>query len=338
MTAPADLADPFATSSDIKDPPKRFGNVYNGRYHMPCLPGEETVKSLPKDAAPWVPYGVTRVTNLAGAFVDSEALSVWEQELAMVGLVIDPSLYEEVALLVGQMRAEGIPFTDIKHHSDIRQALTGTWKERDSSIVGRAKQAAGANVRRQMGTNRHFAWQVRGETGEMIGTPEITAQIEALEQLLRDAHLERVPGLTERVVRNVTVRCAGRFDDILCDTRTGEMFMADLKTKVDEFFTWTEMDIQLAVYAYAEWMLWQRDPGVPPPPDGEVAGYVRGPVDLVNLERGVVLHMPSDGGEPKLRRADLVRGWKNALMAREIMDERSYGRSAERFALAEWTG
>lgn len=340
------MIDPFAGASQLftDEPaePKRFGNVYGGRYHMPLLSGEAGTKEWARthhlSGTPgWVPNGMVRGTNIAGAISDSEALSVWEQEQALIGLVIDPSLYEEVALIVGRMLAEGISFQEIKNHPDIREALTGTWKSRDQSIVGRAKQAAGANIRRQMGTNRHTAWEYQSlRLGEdpIIGTKEIQAQIITLETLLAENHLERVPGLSERVVRNTVVNCAGRFDDCLRDQRTGEMFVADLKTKQGEFFTWLEMDIQLAIYASATWMLVRDYPGAPPTADGSL--YEWGPARFVNQSRGVVLHMPSDGGAPRLRTADLERGWRNAQLARRIVDERAYGKSAERFRLAEW--
>jgi hypothetical protein len=333
--------DPFATESELvpfltpaDKEPKRFGNVYNGRYHMPCLPGEEGTKDALKALActgetPWVPYGLTRMTNVAGAFVDSEALSIWEMEQALFGLALDVSLYEEVCMLVRQMLRDGVDLQKMRDHPELRRIITGTWKERDASIVGRAKHTAGANIARQKGINRHTAWQERGEFGTSIGTVDMHVEILAMEQLLEENHLERVPGLSERVVRNMEINAAGRFDDILVDTRTGEMFIADLKTKAREFFTWLEIDIQLAGYARAEWMLGPSLNGEP---------YSTGPRERVNQERGVVLHMPSDGAPPRLRRADLVRGWENAKLARRIMDERSYGRSAERFALAEWTG
>ena len=61
---------------------KRFGNVYNGKYHMPLLPGEAGTKS----GGDWVPYGVMSATNLAGAIVDSRELSVWEIQRSQLGL------------------------------------------------------------------------------------------------------------------------------------------------------------------------------------------------------------------------------------------------------------
>jgi hypothetical protein len=322
------MVDPFATPAELAlfgKEEKRFGNTYNGRYHMPLLPGETGVKS----GGDWVPYGLTRMTNVAGAFADSEALSIWEMEQALFGLALDVSLYEEVCMLVRQMLRDGVDLQKMRDHPELRRIITGTWKERDTSIVGRAKHTAGANIARQKGINRHTAWQERGESGTYIGTVDMHVEILALERLLAENHLERVPGLSERVVRNMEINAAGRFDDILVDTGTGEMFIADLKTKTREFFTWLEIDIQLAGYAHAEWMLRAID---------TISKYEPGPLGMVNQERGVVLHMPSDGAAPRLCRADLTRGWKNALLAREIMDERSYGKSAERFALAEWTG
>jgi len=333
------MTDVFATASalsDLMEREKRFGNVYNGRYHMPLLPGEEGTKT---DTGNWVPRGVTRVTRLAGAFVDTEALNIWEMEQALVGLALDVSLYEEACLLIRRALRDGVNFQKLKNHPDIRRAITGTWKDRDSSIVGRAKQTAGANVARQKGINRHDSWQERATSGDLFGSEEVRRQIEQLEELLAANHLRRVPGMQERVVRNVEVRAAGRFDDVLEDVRTGEWFMADLKTKATEFFTWLEVDIQLATYAHAEWMLANRPAGFMGVNDllPTEAHYTHGPRHLVNQERGVVLHMPSNGDRPRLRKADLVRGWENARLARRIMDERSYGRSVARARLAEWS-
>lgn len=324
MTA-APLADPFATADQLFGPepaPKVFGQVGgNGRYHMPLLPGENGTKS----GGDWVPGGVMRVTNLASAISDQEALNIWEQEQAYIGLAMDHSLYEELRLLVDQARAEGVNFQRLDLHPDVRRKLTGTWRERDESLSGRAKWIAGANKARQAGINRHTAWEHFGQTGELIGTPDIQEQTRALDALLAEHHLERVPGLSERVVRNTEVRCAGRFDDVVRHLDTGELFMADQKNKTRRFWTYLEVDIQLAIYARSRHML-----------DG--GAYVPGPFHHVNQRKGVVMVAPSDGAAPYLRRADLERGWSNALLARRIVDERAYGKSREREALAAWPG
>lgn len=311
-----------------------FGRIAaNHRYKMPLLPGEQGTKGAAKSGGPsWVPGGMRRTTNLAGAFAETRALSRWEQEQAFIGLVRDPSLYEQLTMHVRRGDLDGVDMQALRDHLEFRKVLSGTPGDEDTCLIGQAKRAAGANIAREKGTLRHTVWEYRAETGELIGTDGINTQIVALETLLAANHLERVPGLSERTIRNTEVECAGRFDDILCDTRTGEMFIADLKTKAREFFTWLEIDIQLAVYARAAWMLSQG------PSFGDRTFYVAGPLGMVNQERGVVLHMPSDGAPPRLRRADLVRGWSNALLAKRIVDERAWAKSSERLALTDWTG
>jgi len=314
----------FATPSELKHIVKRYGGKYNGRYHMPRLPGDIPKKGHVKHE----PGGMMRTTNLCGALVDTRALSIWEMEQALIGLALSPSLYEELTLLVHQSRMNGVDFSRLRDFPEMRLPLSGTPKDQDSCIVGRAKQAAGANEARQAGTNRHTAWEARAASGELIGTRAIRDQILSVEQLLKDAHLERVPGLSERIIRNEVVKCAGQFDDVLRDTRTGEMFMSDYKSKKRKFYTWMEVDAQLAIYANAEWILYIDEHGA--------ACYTPGPKGRVNMEKGVVLHVPSDGGKPYLRKADLVTGWETAQLARRVVELRSYGTSAERERLSVW--
>lgn len=319
------IDDPFATAGEISPSgaDKTYGVAYRGRYHMPLLPGELGVKS----GGDWVPYGIMRTSNLVSAFSESRALNIWEQEQMLIGLASSPSLYEELRLAVDIWRHQKVDFSRLRDYPEVRNVLSGKANDSesiDASLAGRARAAAGANEARQKGTNRHLAWEHRALTGELIGTPDIQEQIEGLEALLAAAHLTRVPGMQERVVRNTTVNCAGRFDDVLQDERTGEWLIADLKTKQREFWTWLEVDMQLAVYAYSEWML------------SDVTSYLHGPLGRVNGEVGVVLHMPSNGDEPRLRRADLTRGWRNAQLARTVVDERAYGKNRERMTWAEW--
>lgn len=321
------LMDPFAAPSTIdplfSKPDKRFGRTYNGRYHMPRLPGDIPAKGH----VPWEPRGMMRTTNLVGAFADQRALTIWELEQASIGLAKSISLYEQLVMDVQRWEAGGVDLLRIRDFPHVRKALTGTPQDSDDCYVGRAKEVSGANEAREQGTNRHTAWEHRAVIGDLIGTPAIQEQILSVEALLLAARLERVPGLSERVIRNEEVGCAGKFDDVLRHMDTGELFMSDYKSKKRPFFTWMEVDAQLAIYANSRWML-----------DDAGQGYVAGPHGVVNMERGVVLHVPSDGGTPYLRKANLVRGWRIAKLAREVVDERAYGKSAEREALSHWTG
>lgn len=324
------MTDPlFMSPGATERAAKTFGNVYNGKYHMPLLPGE----AGPKSGGEHVPYGCTRMTNIAGALEDTRALSVWEQGMGLIGLALAGELYEELVLLVHQARDEGVNFEKLRDYSELREALAGAphdQRKQERSIIGRAKQVAKAGAAAQRGTNRHTAWEHRGRTDQLIGTPAIRQQVQETERLLAEAGLRRLPGLSERVVRNDTLNAVGRFDDILLEVATGRFLIADLKTKATAFYSWTSVDAQLAGYAYAEWMLtseYAKDGG---------QSYEPGPVHHVDLTEGVVMHVPSDGSEAYLRRADLVHGWQCALMARRIVELRSYGKSAGRERESEW--
>ncbi len=116
--------------------------------------------------------------------------------------------------------------------------------------------------------------------------------------------------------------------------------MADLKTKRKKFWTWLEIDAQLAGYANAEHMLETGNYG--PGQPRERVEYVDGPKRLgVDLIEGCVLHMPSGPDErgewhPRLRRVDLVSGWVTMQLARQVCTQRSFGRSVAREAESYW--
>jgi hypothetical protein len=138
--------------------------------------------------------------------------------------------------------------------------------------------------------------------------------------------------MSERVIRNVAVGAAGRFDNWLLDEDTGRLLMADLKTKRKAHWTWMEVDAQLSVYARAEWMLeaFQDADGV------WRVRYAPGPMHHVDQHEGVVLMMPSSGAPAYLRRADLDYGWDVALHARKTVQQRAFGKSAARMADMHW--
>lgn len=296
---------------------KVFGERYRGRYHLPLLPGEKGTKS----GGDWVPWGVQSATNLAGAIVESRQLGVWENERHMIGLALRPDLYERLAFATARARSQGADFNERSSYTELAAEL--------KLISEETKSAAGADAAARAGTNRHDVWEEAGRTGNLFGTPQINAQIGRMEQLLADNHLERVPGLQERTVRNVALRAAGRFDDVLRDTRTGQLYIGDLKTKKRPFWSWLEVRIQLAVYASAEWMLDAFDG-----PCG--LRYVPGPVHHVSQTTAIVMRMPADGGDPELRKVDLVKGLAHARLAREVCDARADGKSVQSHAESIW--
>ena len=334
----------------------RFGERVDsvGRYKLPLLPGE----AGPKSGGDWVPGGIQSATNLAGAIVESRQLGIWERERTQIGLALRPDLVERLTFLIRKAQAEwSIERTDdgrvIQRGADLsrlNESEAGKKIKAELTLIhDEAKQTAGGNLAAQRGTNRHDAWEERAKTGLLFGTPEVNEQIEALEKLLEQKGLERVPGLHERTVRNTTLRAAGRFDDVLRTTRDihalsgkgcdshgscipkGTLLMSDLKTKRRAYYSWLEVRIQLAVYATAEWML----VGDASTGDSNFA-YQAGPKHHVSQEWGVILWAPSDGGAPQLKRVNLVKGFQHAVLARAVCDARSEGKSVAAHAEAEW--
>lgn len=324
----------FASSNEIEGPAAEratmasapFGERIDhlGRYKMPLLPGE----AGPKSGGDWVPRGVQSATNLAGSIVDTRQLAIWERERSQMGLAKRHDLRERLSLAVNMAEMQAMKAgTDLFGAGvKIREVAPGLAEELDA-IHKKAKQAAGGNAGAQAGTNRHDVWEAKAATGRLFGTPEINDQVEALEQLLADNHLRRVPGLSERTVRNVALKAAGRFDDVLQDTRTGELFMADLKTKRRQFYSWLEVRIQLAVYASAEWMLTNFSPAEIGAQDALRGQYVPGPLHYVSQDWAIILHMPADGAPPNLYPANLTKGLAAARVARQVCDMRSEAKS-----------
>ncbi len=311
----------FAMSSEVKmlKPPKVFGEVGpNKRYHMPLLPGEQGTKT----GGDWVPNGLTRMTNLVGAFEDTRALNVWEQAMSLIGVALSPSLSYELEEIVRQAVRDGVDFERLREYPALRRELAGLPGDPEQSIVGRAKELAGANNAARRGTEQHAVWE-----GSEPGTERQQELVEITERLLREAGLRRVPGLRERTVRNMSLRAAGKFDDILEEISTGRLLIADLKTKEREFYSFMAVDAQLAGYAHAEWMV-----------RADRTGYEPGPWRLgVDLTEGVILHTPVVGeGLPRLERVDLIEGWAVAKLAREVVDRRAYGKSVERRSRSVW--
>ncbi len=316
-----DLDGIFARASEVKElkAPKTFGEVGgNGRYHMPLLPGEQGTKS----GGDWVPYGLTRMTNLVGAFEDARALAVWEQAMGIIGLVLDPRLFTEAVHIVAQAVDAGTNFERLREYPELRALLAGDPQSAGSSIIGRAKDVAGASNAARRGTEQHAVW-----AGERPGTDAQRVHTAITNKLLAEAGLQRVSGLSERTVRNVELRAAGKFDDILLELSSGRLIIADLKTKEREFYSFMTVDAQLAGYATADYMIRE-----------DRSGYEPGPRQLgVDQAEGVIMHVPVTGDEPpRLERVDLVQGWKVARLAREVVDARSVGKSAERRARSVW--
>jgi hypothetical protein len=300
---------------------KRLDSI--GRYKMPLLAGE----SGPKAGGDWVPGGLQSMTNLASSISDTKALMDWTVRQVMIGMGLHPDLIGEVRNVVWAAKQAGADFQNLRAHKELTADL--------DQLAERAKDISGANAARDAGIVLHDTWEARGTRGARSGAEEHDVWIDVLAELLDGAGFDVIPELCERTVRNVAVQAAGRFDNILMHRCTGQLYMADLKTKRKPFWSMLEIDAQLAGYAYAEWMLSGADVGSGA--DARISYYVDGPQRLgVHPNYGVVLHMPSDGSRPRLRKADLAFGWNTLQLARGVCTARSFGRSVGRMAESFW--
>lgn len=329
------MTSPFALPSEVRAPKIGYADIppgtrhpKTGRYRMPLLPGDASPKSVPPGQDPWVSYGIQSMTNLAASISDTKALGIWETRQALIGIGLHPELAQELTIVVYRAKDAGVDFQDLRSHPDFGAEL--------DAIAERAKDISGANAARDAGIAMHDAWERHGKQVEVafqFGETEMfSSEIDALTELLEAADFEIIPELCERTVRNVAVNAAGRFDNILLHRKSGKLYMADLKSKRKKFWTWLEMDAQLAGYAYSEHML---------TPDGMTYEPGGGPIDYVDLTEGVILHMPSGPNEegkqePRLRRADLTRGWRALQLARQVCEVRSDGKSAGRERESYW--
>ncbi len=296
---------------------KQFGERYRGRYHMPLLPGEAGTKS----GGDWVPYGLMSATNLAGAITDTRELAIWERQRGQIGLALRDDLGAALTAAVWKAKRY-LDSWDGLRSSDTGRALAA---ELDG-IHEQARDAAGGSAAASKGTVRHNVWEERAVTGRLLGTEQINSEILALEKLLAEHGLVRLPGLQERVVRNTALNAAGRFDDIVMSVKTGRLYLADLKSKAKPYYSWLETWIQQAVYASAEYML-----------SVDKQSYEPGPLTKVEQDRSLLLRMPSDGSAPYLEKVDLEAGLRWAKLARQVVDVRSEAKSSTTFAGVGWS-
>ena len=298
------------TSSDLGEEgagtrrsPRPWGLAQDlGRYWLPD-PADPLSWEPGSVGAAHFPRGFMRTSNLISAYVDTRALSIWEQAKMLRGLRARPDLYADLTTC------------DLDEQGDLSYGDA-------RRIAEAAARHGGADSAAEQGTAQHKVLETRLRTGKLVGTYAMQDAQLALEALLKTHLLQPAPEYAERIVVNTHVKCAGRFDVPLWDMQPGSdrqgprgILMADLKTKKKAFWSVLEQRAQLAVYARADamWDEAQQCYVTPPPFD---------------LDEGILMHLPQGGGVAQLLRMDLRKGWATACRAREIVDDRAESKSA----------
>jgi hypothetical protein len=283
-------------TDDLFDPTDRLFApelITAGRYRLPNRDGSHH------------PGGWMRATNLASALSDQRALQDWMIQMTLLGVRARHDLVDELSVM------------------DVDSMEPATLRKELLRIAEQARSYAKGDAGMRRGNARHDMVGRFHATGEEVGTPAMRAQLASYRAIL-DAHgLAPVDGMQERVVIVEEVNAAGRFDTVLQDVRGGPPRIGDLKTQ-RAFWSLMEVRAQLAIYAHAD-AIWDEATGAyidPPPFDRDL---------------GHVMWMPKDRPEEwpedhehdvQLLDIDLVKGWRTALCAFQIVQDRSEAKSA----------
>ncbi len=282
--------------------------VVNGRYKFP-----HPVTGKPTSGQ--------RASKYAEGIQDKFALDEWKQRNVVLGMALRPDLVEKAQSAV----RDRDPIEVIKKERLFLNRLSS-----------QAKDAAGSNRRSEKGTKLHkYTEELDGGTRQLSDVPEeFRKDSDAYLTALAEAGFRPVKDLIERSVFVDELGVVGTFDRVLeCvrDTQTvdldgrpvqihaGEFVIGDVKSGSNIEAPWLEILIQLAIYAHAvneNGVAVQAEPGDPfrwEPLKDMGVGKVREDV-------GVVMHVPYGSGECKLYFADLITGWRGALICKSTRD------------------
>jgi hypothetical protein len=236
-----------------------------GRY---IIPHPETGTEQP-----WI-----RATTWASSVAETFGISKWEQRLVAVGLARRPDLLAQVATVTDPDSKDG--------------------KKLLNRLVVDAHEFAGSATGRNNGSALHsFAEHVDLGRSVVIPAPydadiaAYTTEMAAHGATIDPAHVEQIV-----VVPDLGV--AGTFDRLVT-LPGGPLQVFDLKTGKDLSYAWTEIAIQLAIYAHAA-TIWDQTASrhIPMPP--------------VDLERALVMHVPVGKATATLYQVDIAAGWEMA--------------------------
>jgi hypothetical protein len=248
----------------------------------------EDGRKSPVNATPY-----TRVSTLAETLDDKRGLLDWSAANAAIGVVKDAALYAQIAHLASA-------HVDPWSVPEAKKAL--------KPLVQRAQQIAGSDDGAGMGTAFHgFAEEIdKGLDPEFVPPPMIPWLEKYREAMTGWEVLD-----TETFVVNDELQTAGSLDRLLRHRKTGRIVVGDVKTGKSEPEYPLKTTIQVAAYARGERYDQETGARAPLHPD-------------IDLERGLLIHVPVRTGEPRcaLYPLDLTAGWELAQLAVRVREAR----------------
>lgn len=229
----------------------------------------------------------TRATTIAKTLEDGTNLSAWKCARTAVGVATRPSI--QAGIVAAQ---------DDKHQ--IRQ------------LVDQAMEAAGANEKRELGTNLHRILELV-DTGRMAvdEVPDPWAKdVRAYRSRLAEMGLTVRPDLCEVILLHRPLEIAGTCDRIYQD-HEGQLVVADIKT--GGYIGWLSFAMQFAIYATATHTYNPADNTVTPTPD-------------IRQDHTLMVHIPAGSGLCNIEPLSVEVGYDAVLMALEVRRTRALDR------------
>lgn len=225
-----------------------------------------------------VPY--QRPSSWAKTIEDTFGLELWSRRNVAYGMARDTSL-------VARMLALPHTLTD----------WTGDDKKAANKVCEDAQAVAQAHKAADIGTALHRLTE-RADLGETVDAGPLQERLDAYRTAM-DVHGVTVhPEWVECRMVCDEIGTAGTADRIV--TIDGRRYIADVKTGADLTYAGLGYATQLALYAHSRLYDLATDQRIATPE--------------VDLERGVIIHLPANGGPCRLHWIDIAHGWALAQL------------------------
>lgn len=261
------MASPIAVDQPGMTPPARPEPKRDqwGRYLIPDLKtGEER---------PWV-----RATTWAGTVAETFALTRWELRMAAIGLARRSDLLMGVAAVLDPESKAG--------------------KRKLNDLIERAQAEARADERKTLGSALHAFCEAH-DTGRELPyiPPPFDADLEAYVKSMRGIKVSR--NYVEKIGLVHGLGVAGTMDRVVAFHHRELPLIGDIKTGKKLELSWTEIAIQLALYAHSDTVY---DP---------VEERHR-PMLKVDQSQALVIHLPAGEARCQLYLVNIAAGWEMA--------------------------
>lgn len=242
------------------------------------------LKYADKNHAYWIDGKRAKsVTTVAKVPEDGYRLELWGKRMTAIGLASNQALIESVAA-----------------HFDDSDKLNEIVEE--AIVLAKSHHAA------TRGTAMHRITE-RADRGEDMMLTDLLADTVKAWRDAMDAHgYEVLPEYIERCVVYPEQRICGKFDRIVREKSSGELFILDLKSGERALNYPHSIAVQLGLYVNAPWMAgaWDGE-------SGETTEFFPMPEDL-NTDWGLIVHMP-EPGKVTIAKVDIAAGWEIAHRA-----------------------